>query len=53
MLQKVTLQSSVETLKTHLSGDDSDFGDGGLGKGVQQLGSVPDDASVLLSGAWG
>lgn len=34
---------------THLPGDDGDFGDGRLCEGVQQLGSVSDDAAVLLS----
>ena len=35
----------------YLSGDDGDLGDGGLGVGVQKLGSVPDDAAVLLERA--
>lgn len=33
---------------THLPGDDGDLGDRGLREGVQQLGSVSDDAAVLL-----
>ena len=36
---------------THLPGDDSDLGDGGLSKGVEQLGAVPYDAAVLLGRA--
>lgn len=39
------------SLLTHLSGDDGDFRDRGLCEGVQQLGSVSDDAAVLLSRA--
>lgn len=35
---------------THLPRDDGYFGDGGFSEGEQQLGSVPDDASVLLGG---
>lgn len=33
---------------THLPGDDGDLWHGGLGEGEQQLGSVADDAAVLL-----
>lgn len=36
----------------HLPGDDRDFGHGGLGKGVEQLGTMPDDASIFLRCAW-
>lgn len=35
---------------THLSGDDGYFRDGGLCKGIQQFGSMSDDAAILLSG---
>src|SRR5487761_945928 len=33
------------------AGDDGDFGDGGLGVGVEQLGAAADDAGVLLRDA--
>lgn len=35
----------------YLTRDDGNLGDGGLSVGVQKLGAVPDDASVLLTGA--
>ena len=33
-----------------LAGDDSEFGDSSLGVGVEQFGTVPDDAPPLLAG---
>ena len=33
------------------AGDYRDFGDGGFGEGVEELGSVLDDSSVFLGGA--
>lgn len=40
------------SVNTHLSGDDSYFWHCGLRVGVQQFGSVSDDAAILLSGTW-
>lgn len=41
---------SVSVRSSYLPGDDGDFGDGGLGVGVQQFGSMSDDAAILLGG---
>lgn len=43
---------SSEGKGPHLPGDDRDFGHGGLSKGVEQLGTMPDDASIFLRCAW-
>lgn len=36
----------------HLPGDDGDLGHSCLSKRVEKLGAMPDDAPVLLRGAW-
>ena len=51
---------SAQVLGTHhvvrstvgLACDDGDFRHGALGKSIEQLGAVLDDATVLLAGAW-